>query len=77
MTSVSSPIDAKTISHILQRVNSTKDATRACLDVVPDPADTPLLHVAYLHAAETLIPSLAVRVPGSEAEVAELADAPA
>ena len=58
MTSVSSPIDPKTISHILQRMNSTQDATRACLDVVPDPADTPLLHVAYLHAAETLIPSL-------------------
>ena len=58
MTSVSSPIDAKTMSQILQRMNSTQDATRACLDVVPDPADTPLLHVAYLHAAETLIPSL-------------------
>ncbi len=58
MTSVSSPIDAKTISHILQRMNNTQDATRACLDVVPDPADTPLLHVAYLHATETLIPSL-------------------
>ena len=39
-------------------MNTTQEATRACLDVVPDPAETPLLHVAYLHAAETLIPSL-------------------
>ena len=58
MTSVSSPIDAKTMSHILQLMNTTQDATRACLDVVPDPTDTPLLHVAYLHAAQTLIPSI-------------------
>ena len=43
---------------VLQRMNNTQDATRVCLDVVPDPADTPLLHIAYLHAAETLIPSL-------------------
>ena len=52
MTSVSLPIDAKTMRHILQLMNSTQDATRACLDVVPDPTNTPLLHVAYLHAAE-------------------------
>ena len=58
MTTVSSPIDAKTMSHILQLMNSTQDATRACLDVMPDPTDTPLLHIAYLHAAETLIPSI-------------------
>ena len=58
MTSVSSPIDAKTMSHVLQLMNTTQDATRACLDVVPDPTDTPLLHVAYLHAAQTLIPSV-------------------
>ena len=58
MTSVSSPIDAKTMSHILQLMNTTQDATRACLDVVPNPTNTPLLHVAYLHAAETLIPSV-------------------
>ena len=58
MTSVSSSIDAKTMSHILQLMNTTQDATRACLDVVPDPTETPLLHVAYLHAAQTLIPSV-------------------
>ena len=58
MTITSSPIDAKTMSHILQLMNSNQDAARACLDVVPDPTETPLLHVAYLHAAETLIPSL-------------------
>lgn len=58
MTSVSSPIDAKTMSHVLQLMNTTQDATRACLDVVPDPTDTPLLHVAYQHAAQTLIPSV-------------------
>ena len=58
MTSVSSPIDAKTMSHVLQLMNTIQDATRACLDVVPDPTDTPLLHVAYLHAAQTLIPSV-------------------
>ena len=58
MTSVSSPIDAKTMSHVLQLMNTTQDATRACLDVVPDPTDTPLLRVAYLHAAQTLIPSV-------------------
>ena len=58
MTITSSPIDAKTMSHILQLMNSNQDAARACLDVVPDPTETPLLHVAYLHAADTLIPSL-------------------
>ena len=58
MTSVSSPIDAKTMSHVLQLMNTTRDATRACLDVMPDPNQTPLLHVAYLHAAQTLIPSV-------------------
>ena len=58
MTSVSSPIDAKTMSHVLQLMNTTGDATRACLDVMPDPNQTPLLHVAYLHAAQTLIPSV-------------------
>ena len=58
MTITSSPIDAKTMRHILQLMNSNQDAARACLDVVPDPTKTPLLHVAYLHAADTLIPSL-------------------
>ena len=57
MTITSSPIDAKTMRHILQLMNSNQDAARACLDVVPDPTKTPLLHVAYLHAADTLIPS--------------------
>ena len=58
MTITSSLIDPKTMSHILQLMNSNQDAARACLDVVPDPTDTPLLHVAYLHAAETLIPAI-------------------
>lgn len=58
MTSASSPIDAKTMSHVLQLMNTTQDATKACIDVVPDPTDTPLLHIAYLHAAQTLIPSV-------------------
>ena len=58
MTITSSPIDAKTMSHSLQLMNNNQDAARACLDVVPDPTETPLHHVAYLHAADTLIPSL-------------------
>ena len=58
MTITSSPMDAKTMSHILQLMNSNQDSARACLDVVPNPTETPLLHVAFLHAAETLIPSL-------------------
>ena len=58
MTITSSSIDAKTMSHILQRMNSTQEATRACLDVVPDPDDAPILHTAYLHAAENLIPAI-------------------
>ena len=58
MTITSTPIDAKTMSQILQLMNRPQDASRACLDVVPDPIDTPLLHAAYLHAAETLIPAI-------------------
>ena len=52
------PIDAKTMSTILQLMNSPQDATRACLDIIPDPTDTPFLHVAYIHAAESLIPAI-------------------
>ena len=58
MTITSMPIDAKTMSTILQLMNSPQDATRACLDLVPDPEDTPFLHVAYVHAAEALIPAI-------------------
>ena len=58
MATASQPIDASTMSRILQLMNSTPDANAACLDVVPCKTATPFLHVAYWNAVNILIPAI-------------------